>query len=34
VEKGKLLEKTVVEVLVNFINEMDKNDWKYGLVLK
>jgi creatinine amidohydrolase len=34
VEKGKLLEKAVVEVLVNFINEMDKNDWKYGLALK
>jgi creatinine amidohydrolase len=34
VEKGKLLEKAVVDVLVNFINEMDKNNWKYGLALK
>ncbi|WP_090799292.1 creatininase family protein [Paenibacillus sp. GP183] len=34
VEKGKLLEKAVVDVMVNFINEMDKNDWKYGLALK
>jgi creatinine amidohydrolase len=34
VEKGKLLEKAVVDVLVNFIDEMDKNDWKYGLALK
>jgi creatinine amidohydrolase len=34
VEKGKLIEKAVVDVLVNFINEMDKNDWKYGLALK
>jgi creatinine amidohydrolase len=33
-EKGKLLEKAVVDVLVNFIQEMDKNDWKYGLALK
>jgi len=27
-EKGKLMEKAVVDVLVNFIKEMDKNDWK------
>jgi creatinine amidohydrolase len=34
VEKGKLLEKAVIDVMVNFIAEMDKNDWKYGLALK
>lgn len=33
VEKGKLLENAVVDVMVNFIIEMDKNDWKYGLAL-
>jgi creatinine amidohydrolase len=30
VEKGKLMEKAVVDVLVNFIKEMDTKDWKYG----
>jgi creatinine amidohydrolase len=34
VEKGKLIEKAVIDVLVNFINEMDNNDWRYGLALK
>ncbi|SEC44937.1 creatininase family protein [Paenibacillus sp. GP183] len=34
VKKGKLLEKAVIDVMVNFIAEMDKNDWKYGLALK
>ncbi|MCH1640268.1 MAG: creatininase family protein [Paenibacillus sp.] len=30
-EKGKLLEEAVLNVLENFIREMDKKDWKYGL---
>jgi creatinine amidohydrolase len=30
-EKGKLLEEKVLEVLENFIVQMDKNDWQYGL---
>lgn len=28
IEKGKLMEKAVVEVLVNFIQEMEQNEWK------
>lgn len=31
VEKGKVLEEKVLEVLENFIKEMDKHDWTYGL---
>lgn len=31
VEKGKTLEKAVVDVLVKFITHMDSNDWKYGM---
>lgn len=34
VAKGKLMEKAVVDVLVNFIKEMDRNDWKIGMALK
>ncbi len=30
--KGKLLEEAVLNVLENFICEMDKTDWKYGLI--
>lgn len=30
-EKGKLMEEAVLKVMENFIREMDKNDWKYGL---
>lgn len=30
-EKGKLMEEAVLQVMENFIGEMDKNDWKYGL---
>ncbi|MFM1654622.1 creatininase family protein [Brevibacillus sp. B_LB10_24] len=29
-EKGKLLEAAVLDVLENFIREMDKKDWNYG----
>lgn len=30
-EKGKVLEETVLSVLENFVKEMDEKDWKYGL---
>ncbi|WP_041073311.1 creatininase family protein [Bacillus sp. OxB-1] len=34
VEKGKKLESIVLDVLENFVKEMDQKDWKYGLHLK
>lgn len=31
IEKGKVLEEKVLTVLENFVHEMDKKDWTYGL---
>jgi len=32
-EKGEKMVKVLVDLLVNFFNDMDKKDWKYGLKL-
>lgn len=33
VEKGKKIEETLVELVSNFINDMDKKDWNYNSTL-